>query len=334
VTIFRTLLLLFAALLAAPALADPDPAVVHANANKSGEISYSEGWFGEGDAQLHYVEAGKGPLIILYHGFPSHWYSWFDQMEALKGEYRVVAVDGPGAGLSAKPHTLEPYRIDRLAAQLDALARHLNGKKRFILIGHDWGAALALSYAQAYPKRLEAVVGLSAPPYNLFLGLAKNDPAQQARSQYMQRFRALTLDAIRAGNVGATVAKTAYASLIANRQITADEEALFVNSLSQPEAIHAAMNWYRANVSAFADIKDADRWPQHDRPIKVPTLILWGEKDQLFVPNALDKMPDYATKLSVVKLPDVGHWATMDRPELANKAITDFLRCKVRKRSC
>ena len=100
---------------AAPAMAAPDPAVVHANAVRAGGAEYEEGWFGSGDQRLHYVAAGSGPLIIFYHGFPSFWFSWFDQMEALKGRYRVVAVDGLGAGLSAKPADQSAYRIARLA---------------------------------------------------------------------------------------------------------------------------------------------------------------------------------------------------------------------------
>jgi hypothetical protein len=97
------------------ATASADPAVIYANANREGSIGYTEGYFGAGDTKLHYVEAGSGPLIILYHGFPTFWYSWFDQMEALKADYRVVAVDGLGAGLSAQPQHVTLYKIDKLA---------------------------------------------------------------------------------------------------------------------------------------------------------------------------------------------------------------------------
>jgi epoxide hydrolase 4 len=138
-----------------------DPAVAHANSISTGAIGYREGYYGSGDTRLHYVEAGRGPLVILYHGFPSFWYSWFDQMEVLKTRYRVVAVDGLGANLSGKPADLAPYRVEALAKQLDGLARHLNGKRRFTLVGHDWGAALAFAYAQAYPARRSTCSSIS-----------------------------------------------------------------------------------------------------------------------------------------------------------------------------
>jgi epoxide hydrolase 4 len=311
---------------ASPLVHAADPAVVHANAHKSGSSAYKEGWFGKGDTRLHYVEAGDGPLIIFYHGFPSTWYSWFDQMEALKANYRVVAVDGLGAGLSAKPDRLEPYKVRNLAAQLDRLARHLNGRKRFVLVGHDWGAALAFAYAQGYPDRLDAVIGLSAPPYNLFLDIARNDPEQQKRSAYMQRFRALTLDDIRKGDLGAAIARGAYADLLASGSITKEEHALFVTALSPPETMNGGMNWYRANIAAFADIDAKDRWPRYNRRIKVPTLVLWGEADKAFVPGFLERMGEYAECVEVRRFPGAGHWLTMERPEAVNVAIADHIK--------
>ena len=247
-----SLLALLCLFLNAPALAvtpTPDPAVTYANAAGKGHIRYSEGYFGSGDNRLHYVEAGRGPLIIFYHGFPSYWFSFLDQMEMLKTRYRVVAVDGLGAGLSAKPEAVERYRIDHLAAQLDGLARHLNGKKRFILIGHDWGAALSFAYAQAYPDRLNAVIGMSAPPYNLFLDLVRTNPEQQARSHYMQVFRTLTLASVATSGAPERIWQQAYGGLISSGMLGTQRASLFHSALADPRAINGGMNWYRANLT-------------------------------------------------------------------------------------
>lgn len=316
---------LLAILTAAQACAAPDPAVVHANAVRAGLIGYREGWFGEGDARLHYVEAGKGPLVLLYHGFPSFWFSWFDQMEGLKSRYRVVAVDGLGAGLSAKPIERDAYRVERLAAPLDALARHLAGRKRFILIGHDWGAALAFAYAQAYPDRLRAVIGMSAPPFNLFLELVREDPEQQARSTYMQLFRRLDLESIKANGAPERIWRQAYGSLAASGHLSAAEFDLFRQALADPRAIDSGMNWYRANIPPFEAIGDQDRWPIDNRPIAAPALLIWGEQDKTFVPAFLDLMPNYAGNLRIERIPDVGHWTSIEHPERAIAAIDHFL---------
>lgn len=306
----------------------PDPAVIYANAAGKGPMRYSEGYFGSGDNRLHYVEAGKGPLIILYHGFPSFWFSFFNQMEMLKTEYRVVAVDGPGANLSAKPEAMEPYRIDRLAAQLDALARHLNGRKRFILIGHDWGAALSFAYAQAYPDRLNAVIGMSAPPYNLFLDLVRTSPEQQARSHYMQVFRTLTLASITSSGAPERIWQQAYGGLISSGVLGKEEANLFRSALADPRAVHGGMNWYRANLTDFAALDESHNWPRSNRKIVVPSLLIWGEVDKTFVEDVLTRIETYAPGISIVRLPGVDHWASMERPALANAAIAKFLRCR------
>jgi epoxide hydrolase 4 len=320
------LLIALLAFTAAPLHAAPDPAVVHANAIRSGPVAYREGWVGSGDTRLHYVEAGRGPLIILYHGFPSFWYSWFDQMEMLKSRYRVVAVDAPGAGLSAKPTALEPYRVARLAAQIDDLARHLNGNRRFILIGHDWGGALAFAYAQAYPKRLHAVIGMSAPPYNLFLDLVRSDKTQQARSNYMQTFRSLTRADIETRGLGEQIWKQSYGSLIAKGALSEAEGALFRNALSDPGAIDGGMNWYRANIGPFDSIQNDMFWPRGNDRLVVPALLIWGDADRTFVPGFIGRLRANSTQLTVEVLPGVNHWTSMEDPSAANRAIDLFLR--------
>jgi pimeloyl-ACP methyl ester carboxylesterase len=301
--------------------ASPDPAVIHANATRApGSAPYREGYYGTGDARLHYVEAGSGPMIMFYHGFPSFWYSWFDQMEAFKGRYRVVAVDGPGANLSAKPTDLAPYRVDRLARQLDGLVRHLNGRRRFTLVGQDWGAALAFSYADAYPRRLHGVVGIAAPPLPLVLDLIRTDAEQQKRSTYMQVFRTLTRADVEAKGLPAQMFDVGYAGLLQRGHLTAAEGELFRAALADPAAIDGGMNWYRANVPARADIR-----PQPTLHIKPPALLIWGEDDRTFVNAAVDRFGDHAARPHVVRVAGANHWVMMDSPDAVNAALAAFL---------
>lgn len=307
------------------AIEKADPALVFANANKAGTIGYTEGYFGTGDNRLHYVEAGQGPLIILYHGFPSFWYSWFDQMEVLKGQYRVVAVDGLGAGLSAKPQNMEPYKLPALSKQLDNLSRHLGGDEKYILIGHDWGSVLALSYAQAYPERLHQVIGMNAPPLNMFLKSLRDSPEQQKRSTYMTRIKETTIDQIRATNGGKRLAQLGYSNLASRGDLSGDEVALFSNAMTDPETAYAMMNWYRANIPAWDEIIEADMWPSPGATIDVPALVIWGEKDGVAVPELVGLLANSSPELKFVNLPEVNHWTSMEQPERANQVILDFL---------
>ena len=320
------LTLIACVMLTMPAAArERDPAVAHANAVKTGPIGYRQGWFGRGDTRLHYVEAGRGPLVILYHGFPSFWYSWFDQMEVLKTRYRVVAVDGLGANLSGKPANLKPYRVAALAQQLDGLARHVNGQRRFTLVGHDWGAALAFAYAQAYPQRLHGVAGISAPPFNLFLDLVRGDAEQQTRSGYMQAFRALTLADITARGVAPQIFDASYHNLIASGALTTAEANLFRTVLSDPATINGGINWYRANIPAFADIGNGDYWPARDVRLTLPTLLIWGNADRTFVPGFIDRFQAAAPHAQVVRVDGVNHWATIEADPTTTKALAAFV---------
>ena len=303
----------------------PDPAVEHANRVRMGTIAYHEGYVGEGDDRLHFVEAGEGPLIIFYHGFPSFWYCWFNQMEILKTRFRVVAVDGLGAGLSAKPDTLDAYRVKNLANQLDAFASSICEDRRFILVGHDWGAALSFAYAQAYPERLNAVIGMSAPPYNLFLELVRNNAEQQARSQYMQRFREIALQDIINDGLPNLIWQEAYGKLISTGMLTHKEGELFRSALADPRAIDGGMNWYRANLADFVDTDPSYQWPDPSRKIEVPSMLIWGDSDTTFVEDFLLRTEEWAPRLSIVRIADVGHWTPIEAPQNANAAIESFL---------
>jgi len=302
-----------------------DPTISYAASTSDARLDYREGWFQDGEHRIHFVEAGDGPLILLYHGFPSYWFSWHDQIEFLASDYRVIAVDGLGAGLSSKPEASEAYTVKALAAQLDRLAEALSPGERFVLIGHDWGAPLSFAYAQWRPDRLRGVIGMSAPPLNNLLAQLAASPEQQAISDYMQRFRAITLDAIQANGIAKTVAEQSYAKLAATGELSAREIELFHASVGRAEAVHGGMNWYRANIPPWDEIDDGSQWPSADARLEIPALFIWGEADGIFLPEIIDSLLVTETNLQIARLPGIGHWTPMEQPELANSAIRTFL---------
>jgi len=302
-----------------------DPAVAYANRVTKTDSAYTEGYFEFEGLRLHYVEAGAGDLVVLYHGFPSYWLSFLDQMEALKPHYRVVAVDGLGAGLSDKPDTLSAYRVETLAAQLDGLARHLAGDERFALIGHDWGGALALTYAEAYPDRLTGVVGMSAPSYNVFLDLVKGSEEQQAASSYMQRIRETPPEAVVEDPPGERLWRMGYGKLVEFGVLSEEEGELFRQALAPAEATNGGFNWYRANMPSPATITEDDYWPAPPARIRPPALLIIGGDDTTFVRDYVDMMDAIADDLAVVVFPGIGHWTSMQDPDKSTQAIVEFL---------
>ena len=141
-----------------------------------------------GAVKLHYVTLGKGPLLVMVHGFPDYWYTWRKQMPALAEHFQVVAYDQRGYNESAQPEGVENYTVDKLVADLDAVIDHFPQKKA-IVAGHDWGGMVAWSYAMAHPEKTERLMILNLPhPQGILRELA-NNPLQRAASQYAREFQ-------------------------------------------------------------------------------------------------------------------------------------------------
>jgi pimeloyl-ACP methyl ester carboxylesterase len=141
----------------------------------------------------------------------------------------------------------------------------------------------------------------------------------------MQRFRALTLADIASQSLPEQIWRGSYEPLVADGSLQPEESALFRAALSEPAAIHGGMDWYRANIPPFADITSAHRWPALDPKVRSPAMLIWGLEDRAFVGEFVQRTRHYADKLTIVELPGIGHWTTMQRPARANEVISDFL---------
>src|SRR5713226_9490658 len=154
--------------------------------------------------RLHYVTAGKGKLIIFLHGFPEFWYEWKNQLAEFGRDYQAVAPDMRGYNLSSKPAEVEQYQVKYLVEDLRALAEKL-GHKKFILVAHDWGGAVAWAFAIAHPDYLEKLVIINAPHPAVFQRELRENPAQQKASQYMLMFRSAQAEQTLSANNYATL---------------------------------------------------------------------------------------------------------------------------------
>src|SRR5271169_6215105 len=113
--------------------------------------------------RLHFAEQGEGPLVVLCHGFPESWYSWRHQLLALSAAgFHAVAVDMRGYGQSDRPEGIDQYTLLHLVGDMVGLLDAL-GADQAVIVGHDWGAAVAWQAAQLRPDRFCGVIGLSVP---------------------------------------------------------------------------------------------------------------------------------------------------------------------------
>ena len=145
------------------------------------------GYADNNGVKIHYATIGEGPLVIMIHGFPDFWYSWRHQMEGLKDDFRVVAIDQRGYNLSDKPEGDENYNMRYLVGDVAAVIQHLDEEKATI-VGHDWGGMVSWQCAFNLPQMAENLVILNLPhPNGLGRELATN-AEQQQNSGYARTF--------------------------------------------------------------------------------------------------------------------------------------------------
>ena len=263
----------------------------------------------EGEVKIHYASLGSGPLVVMIHGFPDFWYSWRHQMAALADRYQVVAIDQRGYNLSDKPKGVESYDMALLVGDVAAVVRHL-GRDRATIVGHDWGGIVAWHVAINYPERLRSLTAVSVPHPAAFAD-ALNDEStdQRQRSSYVDIFRKVGEGENRFIADDAAGLRRLYGSNGASPD--AAEEYLSV--LTQPGAITAALNWYRA--TSFWDGGDKG-------PVTVPTLYVWSDGDVALGPDAARLTADHVTgPYRFEALEGVSHWI----PETASDRLNELL---------
>ena len=272
-----------------------------------------------GGVRLHYVEAGEGPLVVLLHGFPQFHHMWRHQIPALvEAGFRVVAPDMRGYNLSDKPDGIEPYRIEELVRDVERLIVE-RGEERASVIGHDWGAIVAWFVAMRHPGLVEKLGILNVPhPARFLAGLTM--PGQLLRSFYVFLFQLPRIPEklLSAGDF-ALLRAGFRRDPVRTGAISARDVERYVEALSRPGALSAAINYYRA---LFRNPRGTSALL---KKIEVPTLVIWGEGDAFLSRKLAEPDPLWVPNLRVERLPDASHWVAEDRPERVNALLVDFL---------
>jgi pimeloyl-ACP methyl ester carboxylesterase len=268
--------------------------------------------------RFHVVEAGDGPLIMLLHGFPEFWYSWRYQIPALSRESTVVAPDMRGYNETSKPRF--GYDMRTLVEDVVALARAL-GHERFRLAGHDWGGVVAWAVAARHPDRVERLSILNAPHPTAIARALRTSPAQLRRSWYVFAFQIPGLaEWILRRDGFSCVDRVIRGQMAHPKNVTDADAALFRAAIARPGALESALEYYR---QAF---RGALRDGLHPRevPIRVPTQVIWGERDRALGVELLDGLDRWVRDLEVVRLADASHWVQQDEPELVAELMSAF----------
>jgi pimeloyl-ACP methyl ester carboxylesterase len=267
------------------------------------------------------------PLILL-HGFPESHRTWRHQMAALAGEHLVVAPDQRGFAGSDKPEGVEAYETGRIVEDVLALADAL-GLDHFTLAGHDWGGAVAWAAALQHPFRIRRLIIVNAPHPLVFQRSLIEDEAQRAASQYIRAFRSPLMEAgIEAMGLEAFYEKTfgAHADL---SKIPPEEKQAYLDDWSQPGALTAMLNWYRAAKVEVPEVGEDASLPLWARlpfpPVTQPTLVVWGLKDKALLLVQLEGLHGHVSDLRLVTSATAGHFIPWEEPETVTAAMRDFL---------
>jgi pimeloyl-ACP methyl ester carboxylesterase len=252
-----------------------------------------------------------GRKVLLLHGVPECGIEWRHQLRALAAHgYRAVAPDLRGYSPGVRPRRVSAYGLDHVVQDVVEIADAL-GWTRFDLVGHDWGAIAAWVAAARFPLRVRTLTAVSAPHPGALARALRTDPDQRRRWAHLDHLRepGVAERALLADN-GARL-REGWPAVIPPERV-----AQYVRKLTEPGALTAALNWYRANDFA----EDAFR------PVSVPTRYLWGEDDEVISPGTAQDTGEWTTGpywFEVV--PGVGHFVPEEAAEQTTLHLLDHL---------
>jgi len=271
--------------------------------------------------KLHVVMAGPkaGQPVLLLHGFPEFWYGWRKQIPALaKAGYRVIVPDQRGYNLSDKPKGIKAYSLDKLAADILGLIDAL-GYDKVNLIGHDWGAVVAWAVAIWHPERLHKLGILNVPhPAVMVNYLRRGDPEQLRHSWYIFAFQVPWLPEYYLRKNDWRNSDRILRGSSKRRSFTRGDVPEYKKAWSQPGAMTAMLNWYRAAVRYLPKLLKDGR-------VKVPTQMIWGMRDVALSHRMARPSIDYCDEGSLVLFEEATHWVQHDEAEAVNQLLLEFL---------
>lgn len=248
-----------------------------------------------------------GEPVLMLHGFPETAASWRPVAPALTAAgLRLIAPNQRGYSPGARPMQVEAYATDRLVADAVALL-DAYGLGSAHVVGHDWGAAVAWPLAASHPDRVRTLTAVSVPHLAAYGWALREDPDQQERSSYIGLFRTpgraerlLLAD-------GALRLRSMFGDVVPPELLD-----LHVGALGDPEALTAALSWYRAMGSALESTPH----------VGVPTTYVWSTEDEAVGRAGAERCGEFVDgPYDFVVLDGVSHWIPEEAPTALSEAI-------------
>jgi pimeloyl-ACP methyl ester carboxylesterase len=292
-------------------------------------------------------EQGKGPPVILLHGFPELAFSWRHQLPALADAgFRAIAPDQRGYGRTTAPPNVADYRASELIADIHGLLDALELESA-VFVGHDWGALLLWQMAMLAPQRIDKLVILNIPLYPRF----PVDPIGLMRERFGDDFYIVNFqDSDEADRVFTADTRHFINRLMRKNQVTREEfeklplEYRIVSLLKivrDPNAsgdallsdseldyyadafarsgLSGPINWYRNWTHNWEQLQGVSQ------QVNIPTLFIGAVNDVLIDPQYIEGMKALVNDLAVHLLDDCGHWTQQEKPDEVNRLMIEWL---------
>ncbi|MEZ5466057.1 MAG: alpha/beta fold hydrolase [Lysobacterales bacterium] len=282
-------------------------------------LGYTPKYFTRDGLSMHYLDEGKGAPVVMVHGNPSWCWLFRDLIAALKPNYRCVAPDHIGMGLSDRPDDARyQYTLDSRVADFSAFMERIVPTGPVTLVVHDWGGAIASAWAVKNPDRVARMVVLNTAAFPMLAGKRLPATLKLVRNT---RLGAFLVERFNAFAVGAARTSTA-------RKLSGRERAAFVAPYDSPIARRAVLRFVqdiplRESDPAYATIAATGKGLQllADKPM----LILWGLRDFVFDRDYFDEWCRRFPRAEAIAFADAGHYVLEDMAATIVPKIEAFL---------
>jgi pimeloyl-ACP methyl ester carboxylesterase len=272
--------------------------------------------------------SADAPPVILLHGFPESHRTWRGVAPLLQDRFRLIMPDQRGFAGSDRPQGVESYRANVIVEDLFALADAL-GIENFTLVGHDWGGAIAWAAAIGGNPRVERLAIVNSPHPVIFQKSLIESVEQRAASQYINAFRVPGFEKAIEKMGYEVFFEKSFSAHVDLALIPESEKRQYIAEWSQPGAMAAMLNWYRAShliVPPPLLAVPIPDWVLGVFPkVRIPTLVVWGMRDPALLPLQLAGLDRLVDDLAIIRLPDAGHFAPWETPEPVADALGHFL---------
>ena len=283
--------------------------IVAAQADILDEVEH--GYADNNGVKIHYATVGEGPLVVMIHGFPDFWYSWRHQMEGLKDNFKVVAIDQRGYNLSSQPEDESSYAMPNLIGDVAAVIRHF-GEEKANIVGHDWGGIVSWQFAFALPEMVENLVILNLPHPNGIARELANNTQQQANSGYARAFiagKATDPDIFFGQPMNPQTLSGWVADPIARGK--------YVEAFGRSN-FDSMLAYYKQNYPRGGSTNAATSAPR----LNMPVLVFHGLEDTALHSDGLNNTWDWIdADTTIVTAPGASHFVQQDAAELVTLSL-------------